>query len=234
MVKQGELGCILAVDDDPQILRYVRNMLSATGYTPIVTGDPDEFLHLFEMEQPDLVLLDVVLPRTDGFKLMKRIREVSDVPVIFLSGSGGEETIVRALSMGADDYIVKPFSPTELLARVAASLRKRGSAGATMRRPPYRLGDLTINYADRGVTVSGRPARLTPTEYKLIFELSVNAGRVLTQDQLLQRVWGSEYSGEGQLVRTFVKNLRRKLGDNANDPTYIFTEPRVGYRMAEP
>ena len=176
VVKQGELGCILAVDDDPQILRYVRNMLSATGYTPIVTGDPDEFLHLFEMEQPDLVLLDVVLPRTDGFKLMKRIREVSDVPVIFLSGSGGEETIVRTLSIGADDYIVKPFSPTELLARVAASLRKRGSAGATMPRPPYRLGDLTINYADRGVTVSGRPARLTPTEYKLIFERERRAG----------------------------------------------------------
>ena len=101
-------------------------------------------------------------------------------------------------------------------------------------RQPYRLGDLTINYADRGVTLSGRPVRLSATEYKLLFELSISAGRVLTHDQLLQRIWGQEYSGEGQLVRVFVGNLRRKLGDDANNPTYIFTEPRVGYRMAKP
>ena len=234
VVKQGEMGCILAVDDDPQILRYVRNMLSATGYTPIVTGDPDEFLHLFEMEQPDLVLLDVVLPRTDGFKLMKRIREVSDVPVIFLSGSGGEETIVRALSMGADDYIVKPFSPTELVARIEASLRKRAADAHPKSREPYRVGNLIIDYAVRGVTVSNCPVQLTATEYKLLFELSINAGRSLTHDQLLQRVWGPEYSGEGHLVRAFVRKLRHKLGDDASNPTYIFTEINVGYHMAKP
>ena len=165
---------------------------------------------------------------------MGRIREVSEVPIIFLSANDQEENIAKALSMGADDYIVKPFSSTELLARIGACLRRRGSAGTTKPRQPYRLGDLTINYADRGVTLSGRPVRLSATEYKLLFELSISAGRVLTHDQLLQRIWGQEYSGEGQLVRVFVGNLRRKLGDDANNPTYIFTEPRVGYRMAKP
>ena len=133
--------------------------------------------------------------------------------------------------MGADDYIVKPFSQTELLARIAASLRKRGLAGTTVLRQAYRLGDLTIDYADRAVTVLGRPVGLSGTEYKLLFELSINAGRVMTHDQILRGVWGRDYSGESQLLRATVKNLRRKLGDDANAPRYIFTEPRVGYRM---
>ena len=225
---------ILAVDDEPQVLRLLRNMLSDHGYTLLGTGNPDEMMHLLEMEQPHLVLLDLMVPGTDGFELMKRIREVSDVPIIFLSGSDKEENIVKALSTGADDYIVKPFSSTELLARVAASLRKWAAGAQPKAREPYRLGDLTIDYADRGVTVSGCPVQLTSTEYKMLFELSVNAGRVLTHDQLLQRVWGTEYSGEAQLVRAFVKKLRRKLGDDAREPKYIFTELGVGYRMAKP
>ena len=133
--------------------------------------------------------------------------------------------------MGADDYIVKPFSKTELLARVAASLRKRGVASATVLRQAYCMGDLMIDYADRAVTVSGRPVGLSGTEYKLLFELSINAGRAMTHDQILRRVWGRDYSGESQLLRATVKNLRRKLSDDANDPRYIFTQPRVGYRM---
>ena len=191
-------------------------------------------MHLLEMERPHLVLLDLMVPGTSGFELMARIRKASDVPIIFLSGNDQEENIVKAINMGADDYIVKPFSPTELLARVAASLRKRGSAGADTPRQPYRLGELTIDYEDRTVTVLGRPVRLTATEYKLLFELSVSAGRVLTHDQLLQRVWGTEYSGEGRLVRAFVTKLRHKLGDDASNPRYIFTEVNVGYRMAKP
>ena len=225
---------ILSVDDDPQVLRYVRNVLSDAGHIPIVTGNPNELLHLLAIEQPHLVLLDLILPGTTGFELMERIREVSNVPVIFLSGSGEEENIVRALELGADDYIVKPFSATELLARVEASLRKSVKRTESEERKPYRLADVTIDYTARSVTVSGCPVKLTATEYRLIFELSINAGRVLTHDQLLQRVWGTEYSGEGHLVRVFVGNLRRKLGDDARNPRYIFTEPRVGYRMAKP
>ena len=136
--------------------------------------------------------------------------------------------------MGADDYIVKPFSPPELLARIEATIRRRAMPSRPEARKPYRLGDLTIDYADRSVTVSGRPVHLTATEYGLLFELSTDAGHVLTHDQILQRVWGTEYSGERELVRAFMTKLRRKLGDDAHKPRYIFTEPGVGYRMAKP
>ena len=223
---------ILAVDDEPQILRLVRNTLSDAGYTPIVTGDPDEVLHLIEQEKPHLVLLDMMLPGTDGIELMKRITEITDAPVIFLAGQGGDQIVARAFEAGADDYMVKPFSPTELAARIEAVLRRRAAPDRTKEREPYVLGDLTVNYAERRVTVAGRPVRLTATEYKLLFELSINAGRVLTHDQLLGRVWGRDYSGDSPLLRSFVKKLRRKLKDDSNSPRYIFTEPRVGYRMA--
>ena len=224
---------ILAVDDEPQILRLVRNTLSDAGYTPIVTGDPDEVLHLIEQEKPHLVLLDMVLPGTDGIELMKRISEMTDAPVIFLTGHSGDQIVERAFEAGADDYMVKPFSPSELAARIEAVLRRRAASDRIRPREPYVLGDLTVNYAERRVTVAGRPVRLTATEYKLLVELSTNAGRVLTQDQLLGRVWGRDYSGDSPLLRSFVKKLRGKLKDDANSPTYIFTEPRVGYRMAK-
>ena len=225
---------ILAVDDEPQVLWLLRNILSNHGYKSLGTGNPDQMMRLMETEHPHLVLLDLMLPGTSGFELMDRIREVSDVPIIFLSANDQEENIVKALAMGADDYMIKPFSSTELLARVASSLRKRRGAGTTAPLQPFNVGDLAIDYADLSVTVSGRPVGLSATEYKLLFELSTNAGRVLTRDQILRRVWGLEYSGERDLLRAAVKNLRRKLGDDANDPRFIFTEPRVGYRMAKP
>ena len=225
---------ILAVDDEPQVLWLLRNILSNQGYKSLGTGNPDEMMRLVETEHPHLVLLDLMLPGTSGFELMARIREVSEVPIIFLSANDQEENVVKALAMGADDYMIKPFSSTELLARVALSLRKRRGAGSAAPLQPFNVGDLAIDYADRSVTLSGRPVGLSATEYKLLFELSTNAGRVLTRDQILRRVWGSDYSGERDLLRAAVKNLRRKLGDDANDPRYIFTEPRVGYRMAKP
>ena len=208
-----------------------------TGYTTFGTGNPDEMMHLLELEQPNIVLMDLMVPGTSGFELMTRIREVSDVPIIFLSANDQEENVVKALGKGADDYIVKPFSSTELIARVEASLRKQrkqGSADTIKQHQPYRLGELTIKYADRAVTVSDRRVQLSATEYKLIYELSINAGRVMTHAQILQRVWGLGYSGDVQLLRATMRNLRHKLGDDANDPKYIFTEARVGYRMAKP
>ncbi len=223
---------ILAVDDEPQVLRLLRSILSEHGYKLSGTSNPDEMMYMFEMEQPHLVILDLMVPGTSGFELMRNIRHVSDAPIIFLSANDQEENIVKALSMGADDYIVKPFSPTELVARVAASLRKRDSADVTAPRQSYRTGDLTIDYAGRNVTIASHPVKLSATEYKLLLELSTNAGRVLTQDQILERVWGSEYFGESQLLRAAVKNLRRKLGDDARNPKYLFTEPRVGYYMS--
>ena len=235
MTSTGEQTRVLSIDDDPQILRYLRNTLSDAGYLPIATGNPSEMLHLFEMEWPHLVLLDVRLPGTSGFELLKSLREISEVPVIFLSGSSGDETIARGLELGASDYIVKPFSPTELIARIEMALRKGTGSDTREEREPYRTGDLTIDYSNRHVTVGDSPVQLTATEYKVLFELSTNAGRVLTHERILQRVWGAEYTGdEGHFVRVVIARLRHKLGDDANDPQYVFTERGVGYRMVKP
>ena len=222
---------ILAVDDDPQTLRHVRDALTNAGYTPVVTGDPEEALSLVEANDPHLVLLDLMLPGTDGIELMRGILDMADVPVIFLSAYGQEETIARAFANGADDYVVKPFSPMELVARIKAALRKREAPEWAEPSEPFVLGDLAVDYAERRVTLAGRPVQLTAIEYGLLFELSVNAGRVLTYDRLLRRVWGLRRSGDSRRVRTAAKQLRRKLGDDANNPTYILNEPRVGYRM---
>ena len=219
---------ILVVDDDPQSLRYVRDALSAAGYAPVVTGDPQEVARLLKTKKPQLVLLDLLLPGTDGIELMQRVPAMADLPVIFISGYGRDETIARALETGADDYIVKPFSPTELVARVQAALRRRA------RPEPFRLGDLAIHYEQRRVRVAGRPAPLTATEYELLRVLSLSAGRVVTYGALLRQVWSGRESGGPKVVRAFVKTLRRKLGDDAARPTYIFNERGVGYRMAEP
>ena len=222
---------ILAVDDDPQALRHIRDALARAGYEPIVTGDPQEALSQVEANDPHLVLLDLMLPGTDGIELMGNILDMADVPVIFLSAYGQEETIARAFEKGADDYVVKPFSPTELVARIKAALRKREAPERAEPSEPYVLGELAIDYAERRVTLAGRPVQLTAIEYGLLFELSANAGRVMTYDRLLRRVWGLRGSGDSRRVRTAAKQLRRKLGDDANNPTYILNEPRVGYRM---
>ena len=225
---------ILVVDDDPQSLRHVRNLLSNAGYAPIVTSDPDEALRLMQTDRPRLVLLDLVMPGTDGIDLMQDILDISDVPVIFLSAYGRDQTIERAFDMGAVDYMVKPFSPTELLVRIKAALRKQAAADGDQPLGPFRLGNLAIDYDQRRVRVSDRTVHLTPIEYELLRVLSVSAGRVLTHDQLLRRVWGSANSGDPQVVRTHMRRLRRKLGDDAENSSYIFTEPGVGYRMPEP
>ena len=222
---------ILAVDDDPQTLRYVRDVLSKMGYSVAVTADPGDVPRLIEDEPPDLVLLDLMLPGTDGIEVMETIREMVNVPAIFLSAYGQDQVIARAFQRGAVDYIVKPFSPTELAARIQAALRRRDSAGLDHVGVPYVRADLVVEYARRSVTVGGASVELTPLEYRLLAELSANAGRLLTHDQLLQRVWGQDNSGSSVPVRTYVKRLRRKLGDDPNSPTYIFTRRGVGYWM---
>ncbi len=217
---------ILVVDDDPQTLRYVRDALAAAGYSPLVSGDPREVSRLIRTKRPGLVLLDLMLPGTDGIELMRDVPEMADLPVIFISGYKRDETIVRALKMGAADYIVKPFSTTELTARVQAALHQRYGSSKT-----FRLGDLAIHYEGRQVTVADRPVQLTATEYDLLRILSVNAGRILTYGSLLRQVWGQFESTDLRPLRAIVKQLRRKLGDNAAKPTYIFNERQVGYRM---
>ena len=219
---------VLVLDDDPLMLRFVRDALASAGWTALPTGDPGELEHLIEAERPDLVLLDLVLPGTDGIDLMKRIPELAELPVIFISGYGNDETVARALQLGAADYIVKPFSPTELVARIRAALRRRDRPEA------FALGELRVRYDQRRVTVAGRRVELTATEYELLRVLSQNAGRVLTYDRLLTSVWDKRGHNHPGPVRTYVKKLRHKLGDDAADPDYILTERGVGYRMPEP
>lgn len=227
----GERERILAVDDDPQALRYIRDALSKAGYEPILTAEPEDVERLMEEKKPHLVLLDLMFPEADGIDLMKAILEKSEVPVIFLSAYGQEGTIARAFDMGAVDYVVKPFAPTELAARIRAALRRRAGLGRHTQLEAYVQGELTIDYGERRVALAGRPVGLTATEYAVLSELSTNAGLVLTHDQLLRRVWGEANLGESGLVRTIVKRLRQKLGDDARNPVYIFTQPRVGYSM---
>ena len=219
---------ILVVDDDPQTLRYVRDALTGSSYTTLVTGDPTELSPLIRTKKPRLVLLDLLLPMADGIELMKSVPELADVPVIFISGYGRDETIARALEAGAADYIVKPFSPTELRARIRAALRRHADPEF------YHLGDLTIDYDRRRVSVAGQPVHLTATEFELLRVISTNEGRVLTYESLLRRVWNDPYGSDSDLVRTFVSKLRRKLGDDAVNPAYIVNERAIGYRMARP
>ena len=220
---------ILVVDDDPQALGYTRGVLENAGYHSFVTGDPDKVQNLIEARQPDLVLLDLVLPGTDGIKMMQSMPALTERPVIFLSAYGRDETIARALEIGAADYVVKPFSPTELIARIRAALRK--IAGPP---EPFKLGELAINYDERRVVFKGSQVKLTATEYDVLRVLTANAGKAVTYDQLLRNVWQSRNTGDARVVRAVVKKLRSKLGDEVKNPRYIFTESRVGYRMAKP
>ncbi|WP_420636780.1 ATP-binding protein [Candidatus Palauibacter sp.] len=224
--RQGDKGRVLVVDDDPHTLRYVRDILSDAGYAPVATGEPGEVARIIRAEKPRLVLLDLILPGTDGIELMKHIPALADLPVIFISGYGRDETIAKALASGAADYIVKPFSHTELLARVQAALR------AHARPETFACGELAVDFGRRRVTVAGREVRLSATEFELLRVLSAGGGRVVTTEALLRKVWGRRGSGDTDRVRTALKKLRKKLGDDAADPVYIFNAHGVGYRFA--
>ena len=219
---------ILVVDDDPQTLRHVRDTLAEAGYAPLVTGDHRELSRIIRAEKPRLVLLDLMLPGTDGVELMRTVPELAGLPVIFISGYGRDETIARALEAGADDYVVKPFSPTELTARIRAALRRRSDPA------PFVLGELAIDYERRRVSMAGRNIELTATEYELLRVLAQGAGRILTHEALLRQVWAGREKANSKSVRAYVKRLRSRLGDDADRPAWIFNERGVGYRMARP
>ena len=219
---------ILVVDDDPQTLRFARETLSQAGYAPLVTGAPDELAHLIRSERPQLVLLDLLLPGSDGIELLQQVPELSDQPVIFISAYGRDETIARALESGAADYIVKPFSPTELVARIRAALRRHAEPQL------FVIGELAIDFERHRVTVGGEAVDLTAKEFELLRVLSLHAGGVVTYETLLRRIWAKHANPDTNLVRIFVRNLRRKLGDSATNPAYLFNERGVGYRMPLP
>ena len=226
--RESERAPVLVVDDDPRMLRFVRNALTQAGYTPVATGDHRELSRIVRTQRPCLVLLDLMLPGADGIELMETVPELADVPVIFISAYGRDETIARALEKGAADYLVKPFSATELTARIQAALRKQAGPET------FVLGDLAVHYEERRVTVGGRPLQLTATEFELLRLLTMNAGRVSTYESLIRRLWNGPDAGDPDRVRTFIKQLRRKLGDDPARPAWILNERGVGYRVPKP
>ena len=225
---------ILAIVEDPETNRYIRNTLSGERYITHAVKGPTEAGQLIERQDPDVILLEPMLPWSDGFEELVRIGSISDAPVILVAGQEWHQQIGRAFELGAYDYIAKPFTSTELLARVEVALRREGATGWKESPASYLHEDLSILYAERKVAVAGRPVHLTATEYKLLSELSAAAGRVLTHEQILRRVWGPLYANDARIVRQYVKEVRHKLGDDAARPRYIFTEPGIGYRMAKP
>ena len=224
---------ILIVDDELSILRFLRSNLEDRGYTVISATNGEEALHMIEMELPDLIILDVMMPKMDGFEVCRQLREWSQIPIIMLSARGDEKDKVRCLDLGADDYIVKPFGANELIARVSAVLRRTKTASVSPTKSTVTSGDLVINFAARQVTRAGLEIKLTPTEYALLQELAVNTGKVLTHTHLLNKVWGPEYREEREYLHVFVRRLRSKLEPDPNSPKHIITVSGVGYQFAD-
>ena len=232
--QQGDWGLkILIVDDDPDLLEAVGlgMQLQWPGAEVVTAEDGEQGLQVFFEQTPDVVLLDVSLPRLDGFEVLRRIRAVSDTPVLMLTARGEELDKVRGLEIGADDYVTKPFSPLELLARIKAILRRVELPPPVRATPSFVAGDLAINFDSHEVTRRGEPVPLTALEYKLLYHLVRNAGHVLTRAGILARVWGDEYRDQSDYLKVYISRLRSKLEDDPDRPRYIITERGLGYRF---
>ncbi len=223
---------ILAVDDEPDVVEVVNLCFGLRWPEAEVLSarDAEGALNAVEQQRPDLVLLDIVLPGMDGFQLCQEIRRFSDVPIVMLSARDGEVDKVRGLEMGADDYITKPFSHLELLARVRAVLRRYENQLPAVGEV-FESGNLVIDYASRTVSLRGQPVRLTPTEYSLLFHLTRNAGRVLPHHTLLAKVWGRDYTEEIDYLKVYIRRLRQKLEGDAGAIGCIVSERGVGYKF---
>ena len=224
---------VLIVDDERPILRSLRTTLAANDYEVVTAETGEDALVHAASAGPDLVILDLGLPDLDGTEVLRRLRSFSDVPVIVLSVREDQGDKIAALDAGADDYVTKPFAVGELLARMRAARRR--AAGRGQDRSTLRFGGLVVDLARRLVTLDGEPVHLTPTEYALLEAMVTQPGKLLTHRWLLQRVWGGSYGDESNYLRVYVRQLRQKLGDRADAPAFILTEPGVGYRwLREP
>lgn len=223
---------ILIADDEPKIRMFLRANLEARGYEVYLAQDGIETVETTARVLPDIIVLDVNMPRMDGIEACRRIREWADMPIIILSVRGDERDKVRALDEGADDYITKPFGIEELLARIRVAQRRY--TGTITNVPVFTAGDLEIDLSKRVVKRKGQVVKLTRTEYELLAYLVSNYGKVMTHRELLHNVWGPEYGEEIEYVRTFVTQLRRKIEDDPSNPRFIVTEPRTGYRFVKP
>ena len=225
---------ILVVDDEPRIVQFTAMNLEVEGFNVAMAGNGLEALALLDGDTPiDLVVLDVMMPEMDGFETLRRIRAQSSVPVIFVTVRGDEADRVAGLDLGADDYLTKPFSPRELVSRIRALFRRIEATEP----PPLQevaVDDwLTINFDRSMVFADGKEMHLRPTEYRLLYQLVNNAGQLLSHDTLLERIWGPEYRGEHQYVRTYVTYLRQKLERDPRNPEYILSERGLGYRFKD-
>jgi DNA-binding response OmpR family regulator len=226
---------ILLVDDEPKLVRLVREILTATGYEVITTGKGEQAISLVALEQPDLVVLDIMLSDDiDGYEVSRRIREFSDVPIIMLTAKVQESDLLRGFKTGADDYLTKPFSSKELLVRIQAILKRVRSGSPERADPEILCGPLRIDLARRRVRVKDQEVHLTRTEYNLLHELAIHCNQVLLHEQILTAVWGFEYRDDIDYLRAYIRYLRRKLESDPSNPEIIVTELGVGYMLACP
>jgi two-component system alkaline phosphatase synthesis response regulator PhoP len=220
---------ILIVDDEARIVKLVRDYLERAGFDVLAAGDGATALQLARLQQPDLIILDLMLPGVDGLDVCRRLRQVSGVPIIMLTARVEETDRIVGLELGADDYVTKPFSPRELVARVRATLRRaQGQMGPST---TIRAGDVELDTAARTASVAGQPVELTPTEFQLLATLARQPGRIFTREQLLESIHGVAFDGYDRSVDSHIKNLRRKLESNPREPRYIQTVYGVGYRF---
>jgi DNA-binding response OmpR family regulator len=225
---------ILAVDDEPHVLKLVKANLESSGYKVLTAEDGEKAVELVERELPDLVILDLMLPKLDGYAACRRIREFSAVPVIMLTARSAQVDLVHGFEVGADDYLTKPFSVTELLMRVQAVLRRSKWPEEIVLRQEFKAGPIAIDFAQHRVTVTGEAVKLTPTEYRLLAYLASNANRVIIHRELLRAVWGPEYGDETEYLRVYMRYLRQKLEPEPSDPHYLLTQPGAGYMLYQP
>ncbi len=225
---------VLVVDDDPLLVRLVRTNLEKAGYRVLAATDGEQALELAAMEVPDLLILDVMLPKLDGYEVCRRVREFSLVPVVMLTARGEPVDKLRGFEMGADDYLSKPFVPAELLARVRAVLR-RSQQGSSANTPAVvRCGEISIDLLRRRVSVRDEQVKLTATEFQLLQQLALNAGKVLSHTELLTKVWGPEYRDDRDYLWAYVRHLRRKLEPDPEHPAHILSAPGFGYVLECP
>jgi DNA-binding response OmpR family regulator len=224
---------VIVADDDPRLLRLVQFNLQQAGYRVLTAPDGNRALRLGETENPDLMLLDVRMPLMDGLEVCRRVRNFSTVPIIMVTAKDSEEDKVAGLDAGADDYLTKPFGAPELMARVRAVLRRAKLYSGDTTEPVFETGDLKVDFAQQLASRHGNPINLTPTEYRIVAYLARHAGRVVTQADLLTKVWGPEYENEAHLLRVNIARLRQKIETNAGEPTYVITRPGIGYYMAK-
>jgi DNA-binding response OmpR family regulator len=225
---------ILVVDDEPHVLKLVKANLESSGYKVLTAADGAEAVTTVEQELPNLVILDLMLPKMDGYAVCRRIREFSTVPVIMLTARSAQVDLVHGFEVGADDYLTKPFSVTELLMRVQAVLRRSRWPEEILARQQFRAGPIEIDFAQHRVTTDDEPVKLTPTEYRMLSYLASNANRVVTHRELLRAVWGPEYGEETEYLRVYMRYLRQKLEPEPSEPQYLLTQPGAGYMLYQP